>query len=105
MYRSRQSMGPFFGFLVCLYFVFHLIQGDRGVLAYLRLNQEVSKAQAINVSLNTEKQKLEKRISLLNPQHLDPDMLDERARDMLGFAGENEVVILLPPQSPQKSQQ
>lgn len=35
----------------------------------------------------------ERRVSLLRAQSLESDMLDERARDILGFAQADELVV------------
>ena len=44
---------------------------------------------------------LERRVRLLNPAGLDPDMLDERARLMLNFGLADEIVIFAhPPAEP-----
>jgi cell division protein FtsB len=39
---------------------------------------------------------LERRASLLRPDHLDPDMLEERARTILNFARPDEIVVIAP---------
>ena len=40
-----------------------------------------------------EREKLEKRVDLLRPENLDLDMLEERARSVLGLAHPDELVI------------
>jgi cell division protein FtsB len=80
--------------LVC-YFAYHLIVGDRGLLAWMELTQELRDARATLAALDVERATLERRVGLLQPGHLDPDMLDERARAALNLAGPNEVVIPL----------
>lgn len=37
---------------------------------------------------------LESHVSLLQPEHIDPDFLDEKSREMLGLMHEDEIVIL-----------
>ena len=46
--------------------------------------------------LKEEKASLDRRVALLKAESLDPDMLDEKAREMLGLASTSEVVVLLP---------
>lgn len=79
-----------------LYFLFHIFHGDRGLLAWLKLQKQVAKAVTIAAETNDQKAYLENRVRLLNPGSLDPDMLEERARLMLNFGLNNEVVILDP---------
>ena len=43
---------------------------------------------------SAQKQKLEAKVRLLSSSSLDLDMLDERARVVLNFAGNDEFVIL-----------
>ena len=44
-----------------------------------------------------ERESLERRVRLLYPQSLDPDMLDKSARRLLNYGLPDEVVILDPP--------
>jgi cell division protein FtsB len=78
---------------------YHLVQGERGLLAWLRLNQEIKVAQAHLADLDGERSALEGRVALLRPEHLDRDMLDERARATLNLAGPREIIILRNPAS------
>lgn len=91
--RLKSSMAPIVGLLLVCYFSYHLIEGDRGLFAYLKLQQEISQEQARLRLSEIERDKLEKRVQLLNPQNLDLDMLEERAREVLGLAHPDEVVI------------
>jgi cell division protein FtsB len=91
--RLKSSMGPILGLLLVCYFSYHLIEGDRGLFAYLKLQQETSQEQAQLRLIELEREKLEKRVDLLNPENLDLDMLEERAREVLGLAHPDEVVI------------
>ena len=91
-------------YFLLAYFLYHTISGDRGILAWLQIRKDVSQTQEILKDRQAEKDKLEKKVQLLRPDHLDLDMLDERAREVLGYA-HPEDVILLPedPKSPKSS--
>ncbi|WP_025898979.1 FtsB family cell division protein [Sneathiella glossodoripedis] len=91
--RLKAGMGPILGLLLVCYFSYHLIEGDRGLFAYLKLQQEISQEQAKLRLIEIEREKLEKRVNLLNPENLDLDMLEERAREVLGLAHPDELVI------------
>ncbi len=78
------------------YFGYHIIQGERGVLAWLQLEKELRIAQANVAVLNQEKGQLEHRVGLLRPNSLDPDLLEERARLLLNYARDGEMLVLLP---------
>lgn len=77
------------------YFAYHAVQGERGLLAYLHLQQELKQATAVESELAAQRAELEHRVKLLRPDSLDPDMLEERARKVLNYAREDEVVVLL----------
>lgn len=96
--RSGQILPQVMAACLVAYFVFHAIQGDNGLLAYFRLQTALEKAQSVHVELRDQRRHLERRVQLLRPDHLDPDLLAERARAVLNFAGQNEVMIMTPPE-------
>lgn len=91
--QGRVIVGPILGISLVGYFSYHLVQGDRGLVAWARLTQQVQKANAVLASVEAERQALDRRVGLLRSDHLDRDMLDEQARATLNLIGPNEVVI------------
>ena len=91
--RGRDILMPVLGATVLFYFAYHAIQGERGLLTLWQLNQQVSAADAELTALQAEHDALAHRVSLLRPESLDRDMLDERARRVLGLVGRDEMVI------------
>ena len=77
-----------------LIFLSVTVEGDRGVLAWLRLKNEALDAEQQLAKVTSQRLDLEHRVLLLHPDHLDPDMLEERARVMLNMGREDEVVVL-----------
>ena len=51
-------------------------------------------ARAIQDELDLQRRGLENRVMLLSPSSLDADMLDERARFLLGYTRPDEYVII-----------
>lgn len=92
--RSRHIVGPLLGILAVGYFGFHVVNGDRGLLALLKIKQRVAAAKLALETTRTERQSMERRVSLLEPGSLDPDMLEERARLMLNYGHVDDIVIL-----------
>jgi cell division protein FtsB len=92
--RARQIVLPVLGTCVVVYFVYHTIQGDRGLRAYVTLGKEVDAAISTLSALNAERTILERRVHLLHPSSLDRDMLEERARAILNAAHVDDFVIL-----------
>lgn len=91
--RARHAVAPVLGIGIFGYFAFHAIEGDRGLFAYFRLKDQIVEAEQMQREVATIRAELEQRVSLLRPNHTDPDMLDERARQMLNLAQPDEVVI------------
>jgi len=97
--RARHIAGPVLGACIFSYFAYHAVQGDRGIFAWLKLTQQVQEARGTLGSVSAEWEILERRTSLLRPDNLDPDMLSERARAVLGLAHPNDVVIYAIPRA------
>ena len=83
------------GALFFVYFSFHMINGDRGVLSYFKLHQEIHEASIKHASVRTEREKLEHRVKALRTDSLDLEMLDQQLRVMLNMGRSDERVILL----------
>lgn len=86
-----------------VYFGYHAIQGDHGLITYLRYGQYIETLQSEYDRTVRAREALEHRVSLLRPQSLDPDLLEERARDVLGFAHPDDRVIYLDQPQPDGS--
>src|SRR5258708_21604170 len=78
--RARLIVGPVRGISLCASFAYHLVQGDRGLTAWLRLTQQVRDARTTLAAVEAERSTLERRGNPLPPPHPHPHMLDERAR-------------------------
>lgn len=94
--RSRRMIVPILGALFVSYFVVHAFEGDRGLIAWMHLQKEVAEAENTRAEIHATREGMEKRISLLRSAHLDPDMLDERARMMTGLVRPDEIVVVSP---------
>ena len=99
--RARQVVGPILMVSVTAYFGYHAVQGDRGLIAWYQVTQDLKNAEATYDRVHAQREALEHRVALLSPEHLDLDLLDERAHAMLDLADPDEVVILnAPPSAP-----
>ncbi len=83
------------GFLI-FYFAFQALTGDRGLLSSHRRQATLAARKAELATLEAQHTDLEARIRLLNPSSLSADLLEERARSLLGFVRPNEYVIRMP---------
>jgi cell division protein FtsB len=91
--KARQVLGPLMGAAVMVYFGYHAVQGDRGLMAWWNLRFEIERANTVLATVSAEKKIIEHRVALLRPESLDPDMLEERARIMLGTAAPNDLIV------------
>jgi cell division protein FtsB len=89
-----QYLATFISFGLFFYFAYHLAHGDRGYFAWKGLQYKLAAAERQYDEKLAERQALENRVKLLRPGSLDPDMLDERARAVLGFVKPGERVII-----------
>lgn len=94
-----QVLGPLAGAALIAYFGYHAVQGDRGLVAWWNLRHEIEKADFELDAVTRERQQLEHRVSLLRPESLDRDMLEERARAMLGAVHGEDLIVPEPPSS------
>ena len=79
---------------LCSYFTYFAVKGDRGLLKYIALQEQVQEAEKLNISYDNQRQELEQRVKLLSSGSLDLDLLDERARAVLNVIGEDEFIIV-----------
>lgn len=92
---SPSALMPALGVCVVLYFAYHMIQGDHGIRALLDYQYRINLAQAELEAIRQKRMKLEHRVSLLRSDNLDPDLLEERARIVLGYSHKNEIALLV----------
>jgi len=91
--RIPKVLGPLAASLLMAYFAYHAVEGDRGLRAWQSLDIEIAEATRVLDGVVGERQVLEARVARLNPSSLDTDMLEERARLVLGYVPANAVVI------------
>lgn len=94
--RARHVAGPMLMVSVAAYFGYHAVQGDRGLIAWWQVMQELKAANATYARIHAQREALDHRVALLGNEKLDPDLLDERAHIVLGLARPDEVIILEP---------
>jgi cell division protein FtsB len=92
--RLRNFIFPLLACGVGGYFVYNLEIGDHGLEARAELERQKQVLEGELAGLEEVKDKLEQDVTLLRPESLDPDMLDERARAILNLAHPDDLVIL-----------
>ena len=98
---------PYLFTSVCLamiaYFGWQALTGDRGLLTEGARTRALAERTAELRSVEMRRRELEVRVTLLRDDHLSRDLLDERARVVLGFAAPDEYVIRVGPVAPRRS--
>jgi cell division protein FtsB len=79
--------------LVIGYFGVNAYSGNRGLRAQQDLDQQITQLSRELAALKAERAAWERRVSLLKPESIDPDMLDERARALLDYADPRELIL------------
>ncbi|MES0881974.1 FtsB family cell division protein [Roseibium sp. SCP14] len=92
----RRLITPAIAIAALGYFGFHAMSGELGLVGRAMIERQVSELETELEQLVAERQELVGRVSLLRPESLDPDMLDERARLNLNLVHSNELVVLRP---------
>ncbi|MDN5786007.1 septum formation initiator family protein [Pseudorhodobacter sp.] len=80
---------------VCLggYFTFAAVQGDYGVFRQVQLRAEISALMEERDQLQIQLAGMQNLTHRLSDSYLDLDLLDEQARDVLGYLRADEIVI------------
>lgn len=81
--------------VVLLYFSYHVVSGERGLLALIQLSQKIEQARLELDIVHAQRLKYERNVKLLRDDSLDLDLLDEQARRLLGYAEKDEKVYNL----------
>ncbi|MEJ8476777.1 FtsB family cell division protein [Roseibium algae] len=92
----RRLIIPVAALSALAYFGFHALNGELGLVGRARIEHQVRDLQSKLDKLVAEREHLTARVSLLRPESLDPDMVDERARLNLNLVHKNDLTIMRP---------
>lgn len=90
--RLRSSL---FFVIVFIYVAFHMISGERGLLAYVQLKGEIEEKKNEMAMVETEKNQLGVRVMGMRANSLNLDLLEEVARRDLGYSRQDEMIYFL----------
>jgi len=76
------------------YLGYHTLNGHFGIRSRDDMIDEIAVLQARDAALAVEIDSYRHRIALLDPNRLDPDILTERARSLLGMVRADELLIV-----------
>jgi cell division protein FtsB len=92
--RLFDGVVSFFCLLLYAYFSWHYYYGSRNLTI---LAKTETKTIQLRAELQKEidiRQRLEAKVALLRPEHIDPDLLDEVARRILDYGSANELIVI-----------
>ena len=75
------------------YFGVNAYTGKNGINARQELDQQIADLAGEVERVKAERARWERRVALLKADRIDPDMLDERARQLLNYLDPHEVTI------------
>jgi cell division protein FtsB len=94
--RARALTWPAIGIVVTGYFGYHLVEGDRGLRAWVRLSQELRQAKEQLAVASAKRTELQHRVAHMRADHVDPDLLESQIRKTLDVMRPDEIVIRVP---------
>jgi cell division protein FtsB len=77
------------------YFGISAYTGNHGLKARQDLDQQIATLTAELDGVKAERGRWQRRVALLKADRIDPDMLDERARALLGTVDSRDAVMLI----------
>ncbi len=77
------------------YFGVNAFTGNHGLRAQADLDQQLATMKTELIEVKAERAIWDRRVALLRADRLDPDMLDERARALLGDIDPRDLTLLL----------
>jgi cell division protein FtsB len=78
---------------LAMYFTYASVQGDYGLFRRVQIDAEARTLEAERAALVAEVTSLRNKAYRLSDGYLDLDLLDERAREILGLVRADEIVL------------
>jgi cell division protein FtsB len=95
--QKRPAIGGMFYYVLAFtlggYFMFAAVQGDYGVFRRVQISAEKQDLLAERDALTAELAQIKNLTLRLSDSYLDMDLLDQQARDVLGYVRADEIVI------------
>ena len=93
----RPAIGGMFYYVLAFtlggYFMFAAVQGDYGIFRRVQISAEAQDLTTERDKLTAELAQIKNLTLRLSDSYLDMDLLDQQARDVLGYVRADEIVI------------
>lgn len=97
MQRKRLSFGPVLFYALAgtfgMYLTFAAVQGEYGLFNRIQIEADAAQLRLERDRLATDLAEIENRTRRLSDAYLDLDLLDQQARDRLGYVRADEIVL------------
>ncbi|SPJ22419.1 FtsB family cell division protein [Palleronia abyssalis] len=80
-------------FVLGTYFSFASVQGDFGLMRRVEIDAEAKRLESELSALREQTATYRNKTKRLSDTYLDLDLLDEQARDVLGYVRSDEIVL------------
>jgi cell division protein FtsB len=77
------------------YFAFNAYTGKNGINARQGIDQQIVDLAGELERVKAERARWQRRVALLKSDRIDPDMLDERARQLLNYTDPRDVTVMV----------
>ena len=91
----RKAVWPAVGLTLMAFFGAYAVWGPNGMFAYGDYKRQLALREKHYAVLDHRREVLKNRVALLNPDHANPDMVDEMVRKELNVAHPDEVIVPL----------
>lgn len=79
------------------YLGYSALTGQFGIESREEILKNIEVLQDRSSALQAEVNAFQHRVSLMNPRHLDPDLVTERARALLNMANADDILVMVDP--------
>lgn len=93
--RLKSSWVLSLSLFLVFYFAYHALHGNRGFYRLVELKSELAVAESELEAVTKQRQAVAQKVSLMDPENPDADMVDEQLRAQFGFLKPDEIVIYL----------
>lgn len=93
-FRLRKIIAIFLLVTLVFYFLYNILNGDRGILALFELSEKHKVLQDEVKILEEERAILQSKVSRMRSDSLDLDLLEEQARKNLGYGEKDETIYV-----------
>lgn len=97
LHKQHQVFGNMIhvvGLCLCLYFFYHCTAGNRSVFQLLRTQTSIATLSLKVDDAAADRGVLQQKVLAMRPGSVDRDLLEERARETLGYQALSDVLLL-----------